>query len=355
MEYRKVGRTGLKVSTVCLGTMTFGRQIDEQESLRIFDKAVDAGVNFIDTADLYDNGGTEQILSKAIQSRRNSLVLASKAGHIRRLGKKFGEQRISGPIDLPRPQTFPPYPSGDDITYNDMGLSRKHIMQAVEGSLRRLKTDYLDIYYAHMPDYDTPLDETLRAMDDLVRQGKVRYLGCSNFRAFQVTKALWISDLRNLARWDIVQPPFNLLARDIEYELLPLCLEEGLGVAVFSPLAAGFLSGKYEKGKPAIEGHRFAIGSKGFRYNEKYWTDIDFDAVERLKAIAADHGKSLTQFALAWVLNKPGITSIICGASGTEQFEENLGAVGVRLAQDELDAADAVWRKLRPPRLFYGR
>ncbi len=229
------------------------------------------------------------------------------------------------------------------------------MLQAVEASLSRLGTDYLDIYYAHMPDYDTPLDETLRAMDDLVRQGKVRYLGCSNFRAFQVCKALWLSDKHNLARWDIIQPPFNLLARDIEYELLPLCLEEGIGVAVFSPLAAGFLSGKYEKGKPPLPGRRFSLGSQGFRYNEKYWTDLDFDAVARLQQIAADHGKSLSQFALAWVLNKKGITSIVSGATTVEQLEQNMQAVDVRLTAEELAACDEVWSMLHPPRLFYGR
>jgi aryl-alcohol dehydrogenase-like predicted oxidoreductase len=236
-----------------------------------------------------------------------------------------------------------------------MGLSRKHMMQAVEGILSRLETDYLDIYYAHMPDYDTPLDETLRAMDDLVRQGKVRYLGCSNFRAYQLCKALWISDKQNLARWDIIQPPFNLLARDIEYELLPLCIEEGVGVAVFSPLAAGFLSGKYEKGKPPIEGRRFAMGQSGYRYNQAYWTDIDFDAVKQLKRIAADHGKTLSQLALAWVLNKKGITSIVCGTTSVEQLEQNLSAVGLPVSQEELDTCDGVWHMLHPPRLFYGR
>ncbi|HTX52896.1 MAG TPA: aldo/keto reductase [Candidatus Baltobacteraceae bacterium] len=355
MEYRKVGRTGLKVSAFCLGTMMFGRQIEEDESLRIIQAAIDAGVTFIDTADMYANGVTEEILAKAIKGNRDSLVLASKAGHIRKLADKYGEQRIAGPIDLARPRAFHPWPGGDHVGHNDMGLSRKHLMQALEGSLRRLGTEYLDIYYAHMPDYDTPLDETMRAMDDMVRQGKVRYLGCSNFRAFQVSKALWISDTHNLARWDLIQPPFNLLARDIEYELLPLCLEEGIGVAVFSPLAAGFLSGKYEKGKPPIEGRRFSLGTKGFRYNEKYWTDLDFDAVERLKEIAADHGKSLAQFALAWVLNKTGITSIVCGATSVEQLRQNLGAVGIRLTPEELTACDAVWQMLHPPRLFYGR
>jgi aryl-alcohol dehydrogenase-like predicted oxidoreductase len=355
MEYRKVGRTGLKVSAFCLGTMTFGKQVDEHESLRIIHRAIDGGVTFIDTADMYANGVTEQILGKAVKGIRDSLVIASKAGHIRRLDKKYGEQKISGPIDLARPQAFHPWPADDEIGPNDMGLSRRHMMQAVEAILKRLGTDYLDIYYAHMPDYDTPLDETLRAMDDLVRQGKVRYLGCSNFRAYQLCKALWISDKQNLARWDIIQPPFNLLARDIEYELLPLCLEEGIGVAVFSPLAAGFLSGKYEKGKPPIEGRRFALASQGFRYNEKYWNDRDFDAVAKLKKIAEDHDKSLSQFALAWVLNKKGITSIVCGTTSVEQLDLNLSAVGLSLTQEELVACDAVWHETHPPGLFYGR
>jgi aryl-alcohol dehydrogenase-like predicted oxidoreductase len=335
--------------------MTFGKQIEEPESLRIVQKAIDAGVTFIDTADMYANGVTEEILAKAIRGRRDSLVIASKAGHLRRLAPRYGEQTVAGPIDLARPRAFHPWPAGEDIGPNDMGLSRKHMLQAVDAILKRLGTDYLDIYYAHMPDYDTPLDETLRAMDDLVRHGKVRYLGCSNFRAFQICKALWISDRHNLARWDIIQPPFNLLARDIEYELLPLCLEEGIGVAVFSPMAAGFLTGKYEKGKPPVEGRRFSLAKQGFRYNEKYWTDLDFDAVERLKKIAADHGKSLSQFALAWVLQKKGITSIVCGATSAEQLEQNLGAVGLRLTQEELTACDDVWHMLHPPRLFYGR
>jgi len=215
MEYRKMGRTGLKVSAFCLGTMMFGKQVEEQESIKIIHKAIDQGVNFIDTADMYTNTVTEQIVGKAIKGMRDSLVLASKAGHLRRLGKKYGEQKIPGPFDLARPRPWIPWPGGEEVGPNDMGLSRKHILQAVEGSLKRLGTDYLDIYYAHMPDYNTPLEETLRAMDDLVRQGKVRYLGCSNFRAFQVCKALWISDRHNLARWDIIHPPFNLLARDI--------------------------------------------------------------------------------------------------------------------------------------------
>jgi aryl-alcohol dehydrogenase-like predicted oxidoreductase len=355
MEYRKVGRTGLKVSSFCLGTMTFGRQVEENESIRIIHRALDLGVNHLDTADMYVNGVTEEIVGKAIQGLRHTIVLASKVGHILKLGKKWGEQKISGPIDLARPQPFFPWPGDEEVGPNDIGLSRKHILQGVEASLKRLQTDYLDIYYAHMPDYDTPLEETIQAMDDLVRQGKVRYLGCSNFRAFQLSKALWISDKYNLARWDCIQPPYNLLTRDIEYELLPLCAEEGVGVCPYSPMAAGFLSGKYEKGKEPLEGARFSLGSLGYKYNLKYWNDLNFTAVQQLEKIARDHGKTLPQFALAWVLSNKTITSIVCGATSLEQLENNLKAIEITISKEELDACYEVWHHLRPPRLFYGR
>jgi aryl-alcohol dehydrogenase (NADP+) len=237
-----------------------------------------------------------------------------------------------------------------------MGLSRKHLMQALEGSLKRLGTDYLDLYYAHMPDYDTPLDETLRAMDDMVRQGKVRYIGCSNFRAFQVAKALGISDKQNLARWDFVQPPFNLLARDIEYELLPLCREEGVGVCCFSPMAAGLLSGKYDKDKPPIEGARYSLGKWGYLYNKPYWNDLNFAAIDELKKIAAGAGLTMPRFALGWVLANPAITAVVNGATSIKQLEENIAATDVRLSADVLKACDAVWLTLRPPTtVYYGR
>ncbi len=355
MEYRKLGKTGLKVSSLCLGTMTFGKQVDEAQSVRIIHRAMDLGVNFLDTADMYVNGVTEEIVGRAIKGMRDTVVLASKTGHILKLGAKWGEQKISGPIDLARPRPFFPWAWSDEIGPNDMGLSRKHILQAVEASLKRLGTDYLDIYYAHMPDYDTPLEETLRAMDDLVRQGKVRYLGCSNFRAFQLSKALWISDKYNLARWDCIQPPFNLLARDVEYELIPLCLEEGVGVCPFSPMAAGFLSGKYQKGKEPLEGARFSLAHLGYKYNLKYWDDINFDAVLQLQKIAEDHGKTLPQFALAWVLSNPAVSSIVCGATTLEQLETNMKATDVKISKEERDACDEVWHQLRPPRIFYGR
>jgi 1-deoxyxylulose-5-phosphate synthase len=355
MEYRKMGKTGLKVSSFCLGTMTFGRQVEEEESIRIIHTAIDSGVNFIDTADMYVNGVTEEIVAKAIKGKRDDLVIASKGGHIRKQDDKYGIQRDYGPIDLARPRAFHAWPAGGGVGPNDMGLSRKHIMQAVEGSLRRLDTDYLDLYYAHMPDYSTPLEETLRAMDDLVRQGKVRYLGCSNFRAYQLCKALWTSDKLNLASWDCVQPPFNLLARDIEYELLPLCAEEGVGVCVFSPMAAGLLSGKYVKGEDPIEGARFSLASQGYRYNQSYWSDASFTAVEELKKIALDNGSSLPAFSLAWVLSNPAITAVVNGATSMKQLQQNLKATEITISDAERDACDAVWKKLSPRQLFYGR
>ena len=355
MEYRKMGRTGLKVSPLCLGTMTLGKQVDEPTSLRLIERAIDLGVNFIDTADLYVNGVTEQIVAKAIKGKRDSLVLASKGGHVKKLAAMYGEQKISGPIDLARPAPFRPWEAGTGTGPNDMGLSRKHLMQALEGSLKRLGTDYLDLYYAHMPDYDTPLDETLRAMDDMVRQGKVRYIGCSNFRAFQLAKALGISAKQNLARWDFIQPPFNLLARDVEYELLPLCREAGVGVCPFSPMAAGLLSGKYEKDKAPLEGARYSLGHWGYTYNKPYWSDANFAAIEQYRKIAAQAGVSLSRFALAWAFANPAITAIVNGSTSIKQLEDNAAATDVKLSPDSLKACDDVWRSFRVPTVFYGR
>jgi aryl-alcohol dehydrogenase (NADP+) len=355
MHYRKMGRTGLKVSAICLGTMTLGKQVDEPTSLRLIDRAIDLGVNFIDTADMYVNGVTERIVAKAIAGKRDALVLASKGGHVRKLAARFGEQLVAGPIDLARPRPFRPWEAGEGTGPNDMGLSRKHLMQALEGSLRRLGTDHLDIYYAHMPDYDTPLDETLRAMDDMVRQGKVRYLGCSIFRAYQLAKALAISERLNLSRWDVIQPPFNLLARDAEYELLPLCLEEGVGVCSFSPMAAGLLSGKYERDRPPAEGVRYGLGHLGYTYNRPYWNDANFAAIARLGELAAGAGVPLSRFALAWVLANPAITAIVSGVTSDAQLEDNVAAADVRLPAEALQACDEVWRSLRAPTVLYGR
>ena len=325
MQYRKLGRTGLKVSTICLGTMIYGNQVSEIEAIKIIERVLNAGVNFFDTADAYAEGRSEEIVGKALKEKRHSVVLATKVAS------------RTGP------------------GANDIGLSRKHIMRGIEDSLRRLETDYIDLYYVHSPDYDTPIEETLRALDDLVHQGKVRYIACSNFRAWQLCKALCASDLHNLARFDCIQPPYNLLTRDIEYELLPLCASEGVGVCVYNPLAAGLLTGKHDPNKPPAKGTRFTLERMGPLYYERYWSAINFEAIAHLKQIAKEYGRSLPQFALAWVLSNEAITSAICGASSLKQSEENLGATEVKLSEEELAACDGVWQQLRTPRFFYGR
>ena len=325
MKYRRMGKTGLKVSEICLGTMIYGDQIKEATSLKIIRKALDSGVNFFDTADAYIKGKSEEIVGKALKGHRDSVVLATKVAN--RMG--------------PAP--------------NDVGLSRKHIMKAIEDSLRRLKTDYIDLYYAHLPDYETPIEESLQALDDLVHQGKVRYIACSNFRAWQLCKALWVSDIQNLARFDCIQPPYNLITRDIEYELLPLCAGEGVGVCVYNPLAGGLLTGKHDQTKSPENDTRFGLKSIGKMYSERYWLDINFEAVDRLKTIASEFGQPLPQFALAWILNNETVTSVIFGCSSLKQLEQNLGAVDIKLSEEALAACDEVWQQLRPLRFFYGR
>ena len=305
--------------------MVYGNQVAEAEAIGLIEKALDAGVNFIDTADGYAQGKSEEIVGKALKGKRHSVVLATKVGS--RIGTGA----------------------------NDAGLSRKHIMEGIENSLRRLKTDYLDLYYVHLPDYDTPIEQTLRTLDDLVRQGKVRHIACSNFRAWQLCKALWVSDLHGLARFDCMQPPYNLLLRDIEYELLPLCASEGVGVCVFNPLAGGLLTGKHDPDKPPAEGTRFALERLGPIYQGRYWSAANFKAVASLKQIAEEHGWSLPQFAIAWILSNKVVTSAICGATSVKHLEHNLGATEINLSEEELAACDSVWQQLRPVKLFYGR
>ena len=313
------------VSEICLGTMTFGNQIDEAESIKLMKSAMAAGVNFIDTADMYVDGRTEEIVGKGLKGERHSVVLATKVGSWR-----------SGP------------------SVNDVGLSRKHIMQGIEDSLRRLGTDYIDLYYAHVPDNATPIEETLRAMDDLIHQGKVRYTGCSNFLAWELCKALWMGDRYHLARFECVQPPYNLIIRDMESELLPLCASEEVGICVFNPLAGGLLTGKHDPSKPPAKGTRFSNERQGKGYSDRYWLASNFEAVARFKEITQKHGRSMAQFALAWILNNETITSVICGTNSIKQLEENLGAVEVKLTEEELTACDEVWHQLSPPRFFYG-
>jgi aryl-alcohol dehydrogenase-like predicted oxidoreductase len=326
MKLRRLGKTGLKVSEICLGTMTFGHQCDEPTSIAIMDRAATGGVTFIDTADVYPvpptietAGRSEEIVGRWLKGRRDHFVLATKC-----------RMRV-----------------GPDA--NDEGLSRRHIMKAVEDSLRRLQTDYLDLYQAHSPDSDTPLDETLWAFDDLVRHGKVRYVGCSNYSAWLLALALGISERLRLARYDCVQPRYNLLHRDIEPELLPLCRDQGIGVIPYNPLAGGFLSGKYRSLEAAPPGTRFTLGKTGELYRERYWHRAQLEAVEHLRSYFQARGKSLVSVAIAWVLRQAGITSAIVGASKPDQLADSIAAVDTTLDDEEREACDLAWYSL--PRL----
>jgi aryl-alcohol dehydrogenase-like predicted oxidoreductase len=229
---------------------------------------------------------------------------------------------------------------------NDEGLSRKHIVAACEASLRRLGTDYIDLYQMHAPDPETPIEETLRALDDLVHAGKVRYIGCSNYPAWEMADALWTSDRLNLARFDSDQPRYNLLFRMIEHEILPLCQAHGVGVIVYNPLAGGMLTGRYQKGQEVQEGTRFALKYSGELYRQRYWNEAVMEAVQRLVKFFEQRGKSLTHVALAWVLAQPGITSAILGASRPEQLEDSLRGVDLKLDEEELAACDEIWYEL---------
>ncbi|GCE21280.1 aldo/keto reductase [Dictyobacter kobayashii] len=299
MRYKTLGRTGLDVSVLCLGTMAFGRWIDELTSRLIVDAAFEHGITFIDTADYYGKGqdtefphGTgaaEEILGRSLKGRRDAVVLATKVGLPMGHGK------------------------------NEAGLSRVHVMREVEQSLRRLQTDYIDLYQAHLFDAHTPLEETLRAFDDLVHQGKVRYIGCSNYAAWQIAKSHGISEKMNLEKYISVQPPYNLLNRDIEQELLPFCVSEGVGTMVYSPLARGLLSGKYKNMDDVPPESRAAHGEVLLK---RLFTERNFGLVDSYRTLAEKNNVSLSQFALAWVLNQPRVTSAILGPvrSSTSQM-----------------------------------
>jgi aryl-alcohol dehydrogenase (NADP+) len=330
MKHRRLGRTGLKVSEICLGTMTFAGQSDEPTAKRIMDVAAERGVTFLDTADVYPippdpdtSGRTEEVVGRwlAASGRRDAFVLATKCKM--RVGR--------GP--------------------NDEGLSRRHILASCEASLRRLKTDYIDLYQAHQPDPDTPIDETLRAFDDLVRSGKVRYVGCSNYAGWQLALALGAAERPGRARYDCVQPRYNLLYREIENELLPLCRDQGVGVIVYNPLAGGLLSGKYAGGEPPRPGTRFTLGASGELYRERYWQAAQFEAVAALQDYTRVRGLNLATVSVAWVLAQPGVTSAIVGASRPEQLDATLAAADAALDPETLAACDAAWWSIprRPP------
>ncbi len=306
MQYTTLGRTGIRVSRLCLGTVQFALQLDEAASHRVMDRAFELGINFIDTANSYEKGATEAIVGSWLQHHRQEVVLATKVRG--RMGP--------GP--------------------NDAGLSPTHIKRAVEDSLRRLRTDYIDLYQTHAPDEATPIETTLRALDDLVREGKVRAIGCSNYAAWELCKALWASDVRNLARFESVQPRYNILAREIEAELLPLCQSEQVGVIPYNPIAGGMLSGKYKWGEEPPAGTRFSV--RRDLYMQRYWYEETHKAVERLRSVAEQGGRSMVQYALAWVLANPAITSAIVGATSPAQVEENVAALDKPLTPEEYQA-----------------
>jgi aryl-alcohol dehydrogenase-like predicted oxidoreductase len=326
MEIRSLGNTGLKVTSLCLGTMTFGNQADKKASFEILDKAYEAGINFIDTADVYPigrqshavTGATESIIGEWLQGKRDNLVLATKCAG-----------------------AMGPGP-------NEKGLSRKHIFTAVEDSLRRLKTDYLDLYQAHQYDSDTPMDETLRAMDDLVQQGKVRYIGISNWRSWQVAKVNGIAERKNYARIISVQPRYNLLFRMIEDDLVPMALDVGIGIISYNPLAGGMLSGRYGKNARIEEGTRFGLANNaGVFYQERYWKEATLDAVDRYRVWCEENNLNPVTTAVKWVTQQPGITSAIVGASRPEQLDASLQAAGMNaLTQQQLAWLDGLWFSL---------
>jgi aryl-alcohol dehydrogenase-like predicted oxidoreductase len=312
MEYRTLGQTGIQVSTQCLGAMMFGLwgNRDHDECVRIVHAAIDAGVNFIDTADVYSAGESEEIVGKALKDRRDDIVLATK---------------VHGDM-------------GSDP--NRKGNSRRWIRMEVENSLRRLQTDWIDLYQIHRPDATLDVDETLGVLSDLVREGKVRAIGSSTFPAEQIVEAQWVADRRNRERFRCEQPPYSILARGIERAILPTCARYGMGVIVWSPLNGGWLTGKYKRGQEWPEGSRAAMGM--FSAPEKRHNQRKFDAVEQVEKVAADAGVSMTHLAIAWSLEHPAVTSTIIGPKTMDQLTDLLAADGVRLDASALDRIDEI-------------
>jgi len=320
MDYRRMGRTGLRVSALCLGTMTFGWSADEPTSFAIMDRALEVGINFFDTADAYSywikgnkGGESETIIGKWLDRKnRHEVIIATK---------------VRAPLWEGA---------------NGQGLSRAHIVKAAEDSLRRLGTDYIDLYQAHYPDDETPLDETLSAFDQLVRDGKVRYVGASNYPAWMLMKALWVSDVRHFARFDCLQPHYSLLHRaEYERELEAACHDQGIGVIPYSPLAAGFLTGKYTRENREPDTSRSESGLIKRLIND----DGVYDVLDEVRRIAQSHDVPMAQIALAWMLHRHGITSPIIGARTVEQLEESLGALTVLLSPEEISKLEAITQK----------
>lgn len=299
--------------------MTFGLQVDEPQSRAIMDRAAEGGITFLDLADGYPLGGdlttvgrTEEIVGRWLHGKRSDFIIATKC--YMPMGRNRWER----------------------------GNSRKHIMESVDASLRRMNTDYIDLYQLHFDDPSVPLDETLQALDDVVRAGKVRYVGASNFLAFRFAKALGRSDVRNLVRFVSIQPRYNLLFREFERELFPLCAEDGIGVIPYNPIAGGMLSGKHDRTKPPEDGGRFTLGTAGKIYQDRYWHDNVFDTVDELVKIAAEAGVALPTLAVAWTLKNPVVTAPIIGASRPEQLDATMAALDYTLDPDLADRLDTV-------------
>jgi aryl-alcohol dehydrogenase-like predicted oxidoreductase len=312
MNFRNLGRTGVKVSPLCLGAMMFGQwgNPDHQEDIRIIHRALDAGINFIDTANVYSAGESEEIVGKALKDRRHEVILATK---------------VHGNMG-PGP--------------NDRGNSRVHIMREVDNSLRRLQTDYIDLYQIHRPDPDTPIEETLRALDDLVRSGKVRYVGSSTYPAWELVESYWVSDRHNLARFDSEQPPYSIFVRGIEKDVLPVCEKYGTAVIPWSPLNRGWLAGKYRKGQPIDPESRVGRENRMIEKPESEVGRKKLELIEELIPMAEELGVNLAQYALAWTLMNPTVTAPIIGPRLMSHLEENLKAVEITIPEAHLKRID---------------
>ena len=312
MEYRQLGSSGLRVSVIGLGGNTFGRYADADMTERIIARAIELGVNLLDTADIYGKGQSEELVGRALRGRRDQILIATK------VGMRW------------------------DDSPNGAGSSRKRVIEGCEASLRRLETDAIDLYQIHEYDSHTPLEETLEALDTLVRAGKVRYIGCSNYGAWQLARSLWVSDVRHLAHFVSVQPEYNMLERSIERELVPCCQQLGVGIIPYYPLAAGVLTGKYRPGQAVPEGTR-GYGNPGF---ERRLRASTLELVQRLDVWARERGHSVGELALAWLAAQPAVASVIAGTRQPEQVEANVHAADWRLSTEDLSAVDEMLRAM---------
>ena len=309
MEYRSIGKSGLKVSEIGLGTNSFGNRADEQTSISVIEHALELGINLIDTAEMYAQGRSEEIVGKALKGKRPQVIIATKFGYPTSIGPR------------------------------ERGGSRNYIMKAVEHSLKSLNTEYIDLYYFHYPDPETPIEETLRAMDDLVRSGKVRYIGCSNFAAWQLCEALWTSKLHDLEPFIAVQSRYNLLDRNIEREVVPCCQAFGVGVVPWGPLASGFLTGRFRRGEKIPEEARLANPPAIY---QDVLSDTNFDKLARLGDFAEERGHSVGELAIAWLLSHSWLSSVITGATRIEQLSQNVATTDWKLTAEDTAQLDAL-------------